>query len=77
MISHGDQLAAAFLRSEPQYTERSWIDTYANCIGRCKPELSADQAVEAARQAFAREASWNNPKLAAGCDALFGPLEPR
>jgi hypothetical protein len=74
MIPNGEQWAAQLLRHEPRYTEASWIDAYANCIGRCRPELTAE-AVDAARAAFTREGDWNNPKIAAGCDALFGPLD--
>ena len=46
MIPNGDQWAAQFLRSEPDYTEASWIDMYAKCIGICRPELTPDGAVE-------------------------------
>jgi hypothetical protein len=68
--------AATFLASDPDYTEASWIDTYARCIGICKPEMSLGRAVEAALLAFARERLWNNPKVAAGMDAVFGPHHP-
>jgi hypothetical protein len=74
VIPNGDSWAAAFLRSEPQYTEASWIDAYAMSIGACKPELIPEAAVQRARDAFAREGSWNNPKVAAGMDAVLGPL---
>jgi hypothetical protein len=35
-------------------------------IGRCKPDLAPAQAVEDARQAYAREGERNNPNMAAG-----------
>jgi hypothetical protein len=74
VIFNGEQWSAAFLRSEPDYDEPGWIDAYAMAFGRCKPELTPQQATNAARDAYTREGSWNNPKVAAGCDALFGPL---
>lgn len=75
VIPNGDTWAAAFLRSEPQYTEVSWIDAYAICVRACKPDLTPNAAVQRAREAFAREGLWNNPKVAAGMDAMFGPLD--
>jgi hypothetical protein len=77
MIFNGEQWSAAFLRNEPDYDEPAWIDAYAMAFGRCKPELTAQEATNAARDAYAREGSWNNPKVAAGCDAVFGPIEHR
>ena len=74
MHINGDRLSAAFLASEPEYDEPAWIDAYAMAIGQCMPELTAESAVMKAHLAFAREGDWNNPKLAAGMDALFGPL---
>ncbi len=74
MKPNGDQWAAAFLRSEPSYDEPAWIDAYAMAIGRCKPELKPDVAAALAVDAYQREGSWNNPKVAAGCDAVFGPI---
>jgi hypothetical protein len=53
------------------YDEASWIDAYAKAIGACKPELMPEQAVEAARQAFTRDGSINDPKTAATLDAVF------
>ena len=75
MIPNGDQGAAAFLASEPDYDEPAWIDAYAQAIGRCKPELGITDAFNLAREAFVREGDWNNPKVAAGCDAVFGVME--
>ena len=74
IIPNGDQWAAAFLASEPEYDEAAWIDAYAQAIGRCKPELGITDAFNLARKAFAREGDWNNPKIAAGCDVVFGPV---
>ena len=76
MIPNGDQWAAAFLASEPDYNEAAWIDAYAQAIGRCKPELGIAEATKLTNEAFGREGDWNNPKVAAGCDAVFGPLDP-
>jgi hypothetical protein len=73
MIPNGDLLAAEFLPDGSQYTEARWIGTYAPYVGICKPELMPEQAVDVARQAFAREGELNNPMIAAGCDAEFGP----
>ncbi|MBE7416706.1 MAG: hypothetical protein HS128_02975 [Ideonella sp.] len=69
-----DRASAEFLAREPEYDVPAWVDAYAMAIGRCKPELSPEAATQLAREAYAREGSWNNPKLAAGCDALFGPI---
>jgi hypothetical protein len=77
IIPNGDLWAAQFLRSEPDYDEPAWIDAYALAIGRCQPELTPEQAVMRAQLAFAREGDWNNPKIAAWGDALFGPLDLR
>jgi len=33
-IPNGDLWAVAFLRSEPDYGEFDWLDTYAMVIGR-------------------------------------------
>jgi hypothetical protein len=74
MIYNGEQWSAQFLRNEPHYDEPAWIDAYANAIGRCKPELTPESAVMKAYLAFAREGDWNNPKIAAWGDAMFGPL---
>jgi hypothetical protein len=76
-IPNGDAWAAAFLASEPQYTQASWTDAYAKCIGICRPEIGVVAATDLAREAFALEGSWNNPKVAAGCDAVFGTLKAR
>jgi hypothetical protein len=38
-------------------------DAYAQAIGRCKPELGITKATKLARDAFAREGDWNNPKV--------------
>ena len=75
IIPNGDQWAAAFLASGPDYNEPAWIDAYAQAIGRCKPELGITEATELAREAFVREGDWSNPKVAAGCDAVFGPVQ--
>jgi len=50
------------------------LTPYAQAIGRCKPELGIAEATKLARDAFAREGDWNNPKIAAGCDAAFGSI---
>ena len=60
MHINGDAWAAAFLASEPEYGEPAWLDAYAMAFGRCRPDLTPAQAVEAA-------------KVAAGLDAVFGP----
>lgn len=73
-VMSGDQWAAVFLASEPDYDEPAWLDAYAMAIGRCKPDLTPDEALQAARHAYLREGAWNNPKVAAGLDAVFGPL---
>jgi hypothetical protein len=74
MIPNGDLMAIEFLRKEPKYTEASWIDTYAKAWSACRPDLTVDQVMQVAREAFAREGEWGNPKIAAGCDALLGPM---
>jgi hypothetical protein len=71
----GEQLSVAFLRNEPRYGKAAWIDAYAMALGRCVTALTPAQCSAAAFEAYEREGSWNNPKVAAGCDALFGPLE--
>jgi predicted transcriptional regulator YdeE len=74
MIPNGDMWAAEFLRNEPNYNEAEWLAAYATVLSRCKPELSTEDVTREAYAAFAREGDWNNPKVAAGCDAVFGPL---
>jgi hypothetical protein len=74
MVFNGEQWSIEFLRNEPDYDEPAWIDAYAMAFGQCKPELTPQEATVAARAAYVREGSWNNPKVAAGCDAAFGPL---
>jgi hypothetical protein len=49
-------------------------DAYKKVFANCKPDLTPGEVTEAAHLAFAREGSWNNPKTAAGCDAVFGPM---
>jgi hypothetical protein len=73
MIFNGEQWSAEFLRNEPDYTEADWLAAYATVWSRCHAELGAEELTRAACAAFAREGSWNNPKVAAGCDAVFGP----
>jgi hypothetical protein len=73
-IPNGDTWAAAFLASEPDYTAAGWIDAYKKVFADCKPDLTPGEVTEAAYLAFAREGSWNNPKVAASCDAVFGPV---
>lgn len=51
-----------------------WIDAYMKVLADCKPGLTPSEVTEAAHLAFAREGTWNNPKVAAGLDAVFGPL---
>ena len=70
----GDALAAIFLASEPDYTLAGWIDAYKRVFSGCRPDLTPLQVTEAAHLAFAREGMWNNPKIAAGRDAVFGPM---
>lgn len=77
IIPNGDQWAAAFLASEPVYDEPAWIDAYAMSIGRLKLELTADEATRLAVEAYGREGDWNNPKVAASCDVVFGPCIAR
>ncbi|MFO1217644.1 MAG: hypothetical protein U1E89_04585 [Burkholderiaceae bacterium] len=74
IFPNGDQWSAEFLSSEPAYDEPAWVDAYTLAIGRLKPELTPATALTLARDAYAREGSWNNPKIAAGCDAVLGPL---
>jgi len=69
-----DRWAAAFLASEPDYTAAGWIDAYKRVYMDCNPELTPGQVTEAAHLAFAREGMWNNPKVAAGMDVVFGPM---
>jgi hypothetical protein len=71
---NGDAWAAVFLASEPDYTVAGWIDAYKKTFSGCKPDLTPGQITEAAHLAFAREGMWNNPKIAAGMDAMFGPM---
>lgn len=73
MIANGDEWAAAFLASEPDYDKPAWIDAYAMAIGRCKPEMTPAEASWAAHEAFDRE-GWSNPKVSAGLDAMFEPV---
>lgn len=75
IIINGDQWAAAFLASEPDYDEPAWIDAYAMALGRCNADLAPEAASRAARDAYGRNA-WLNPKVAAGMDAVFGTLPP-
>jgi hypothetical protein len=77
MIPNGDAWAVQFLKKEPvDYTERGWLEAYAAVLSCCKPDLSAQEIDRLTREAFQREGHWNNPKIAAGCDAVFGPIEP-
>ena len=71
MIIDGDRDAAPFLASEPDYTSAGWIDAYKKVFADCKPGLTLGEVTEAAHLA-AREGLWSNPKVAAGCDAVFG-----
>jgi hypothetical protein len=73
MIPNGDQWAAALLASEPDYTTAGWIDAYKKVFAACRPDLTPGELTEAAYLAFAREGMWNNPKVAAGLDAVLGP----
>jgi len=70
----GDRWAAAFLASEPDYTGPGWIGAYKKVYGDCRQDVTPGQITEAAHIAFAREGMWDNPKLAAGCDAVLGPM---
>jgi hypothetical protein len=74
MIFNADQWSVEFLRNEPEYDEAGWLASYATTWSRCFPEPSTEDVTRAVVAAFAREGCWNNPKLAAGCDAVFGPL---
>jgi len=73
LIPNGDAWAAAFLARKPDYTLAGWIDTYKKVFSGCRPDLTPGQLTEAAHLAFAREGTWNNPKVAAGIEAVFGP----
>jgi hypothetical protein len=77
VLINGDQWGAAFLAGEPDCSMPSWIDAYKKVFANCKPDLTPGEVTEAAHLAFAREGTWNNPKVAAGCDAVFGPLSHR
>jgi len=72
VIPNGDLWAAKFLASEPDYTFDGWIEAYKRVYAECKPALAPSEVTEAAYVAFTREGTWNNPKIAAGCDAIFG-----
>lgn len=72
MIPNGEQWATAFLASEPDYDEPAWLDAYVTAIGRCKPELTPDEAVTLARAAFKTQGHMS-PKISAGLDATLGP----
>lgn len=71
---NADRASAEFLAREPDYGEFDWLDTYAMVYSRCKPELTPQQVLQAAHEAYVRE-SWSNPKVSAGLDALLGPPE--
>jgi len=74
IIPNGDQWTAEFLRSEPiDYTELGWLNAYAKVLSNCKPNLIAEELATITREAFERESHWNNPKIAAACDLVFGP----
>ena len=75
MIPNGDQWAAAFLASEPDYDRPAWLDAYAMAIGRLKPELTPTQAAQLAIAAFESQGHMN-PKVSAGLDATLGPYVP-
>lgn len=72
MIPNGDAWGWPSWPASPTNDEPAWIDAYASTIGNCK--LTPEQAMQAARDAYLRE-SWNNPKVAAGKDAVFGPMQ--
>ena len=72
MQINGDAWAAAFLAREPDCGEFDWLDAHAMVFGRCKPGHTPEQITRAARDAYVRE-GWNNPKVAAGLDAVLGP----
>ena len=58
--------------AESDYDEPAWLDAYATTLVHCKPGMTPDGALQAAREAYAHE-GWANPKVAAGLDALLGP----
>lgn len=71
----GDQWAATFLASEPDYDRPALIDAYALALGRMRPQMSPFEASNRAIHAYERQ-GWMNPKIAALDDLMFGPLPP-
>jgi hypothetical protein len=76
MGPNGDLWAAAFLASEPDHDEPAWLDAYVKAIGRCKSDLSPDDALTLARAAFKTQGHMN-PKVGAGSDAMLGSVTGR
>jgi len=74
---HVDPWLAAFLTSDPDCSERNWIEAYATAWSARRPDQTAEQVSRAAQAALAREGAWSNPKAAAACDAVFGPRSKR
>jgi len=70
---NGDQLGGILSAGERRYDEPAWIDAYALAIGQWKPALAPDEAVALAHTAYVHQ-GWANPKIAAGLDALLGPM---
>ena len=72
-----ERWSAAFLAREPDYTFAGWIEAYKKVYDDCKPDLTPSEVTEAAYLAFAREGTWNNLKVCAALDAVFGPMPTR
>lgn len=69
-IPNGDVWAAAFLASEPDYTLTGWIEAYKRAFSSCSPARAGHRSCASRIRC---ECMWNNPKVAAGLDAVFGP----
>ena len=65
---------SAVVNGDTEYDQAVWIRTYVRALRRLKPELRIEEAARLGREAFDREGRWQNPKIAAWGDALFGPL---
>ena len=72
MTPNGDQMAAQFMRGEPLYDRKAWIETYAKVFAICKPGVTREEASAASVVAYSTQGAFN-PKIAAGLDALLGP----
>lgn len=65
---------SAVVNGDAEFDRAVWIRTYVKALRQLKPELRIDEAAQLGLEAFAREGRWQNPKVAAWGDALFGPL---